>query len=581
MCGVVFVNSSSVDLVGSINSIKHRGPDNQAVVGKYECQFGHARLSIIDLNVRSNQPFSFRDKILIFNGEIFNYKEIREELITAGYAFETESDTEVVIKAFDLWGESCVGRFNGFWTIIISFKNEFGVNTLFVSRDRFGIKPLYYYLKNDLLCFASEVKALREIIGSLELDIDWINNHFTFDNDDNVGTAFKDVHKFPPGSNSIIDLNNISVVARKYWSLEKSDNIVSLPSALEEFSFLLEDSLKLRMRSDVEVALTLSGGIDSSAIALACKKNNFNIKAFTSSFPGHNEIDESNYAKIVSRKCDLDHKFVFPSMENIDSELDQLIKALERPYTSFSQLVNYFVMKAISDEGIKVFLNGQGSDEIFLGYDRYFVSYILAGGIDLRKLFFTLKNSDLSLTSLLSFLFYFGGTSLRSHIYNRRSARIFTGVFTERNAPYKVNLPFDDLKYQEIVGYQLQRLLEFDDKISSNFSLEGRPVFLDHRIVEFGYNLDDQLVINKGWNKYIVRQYLSSNGLPEIAWRRNKLGFPSPNDSWLESAYKRNKSAIEKSHFISSNFRLERRDSFQKFDKNVLLQVYLMSKCFT
>ena len=171
---------------------------------------------------------------------------------------------------------------------------------------------------------------------------------------------------------------------------------------------------------------------------------------------------------------------------------------------------------------------------------------------------------------------------MREQLYTRRA----TKVFSERansitNGAYHINLPLETLKYQEVLGYQLQRLLEFDDKISSSFSLEGRPVFLDHRLVEFGFNLDDKLVINEGWNKYIVRQYLSKNGLPEVAWRKNKLGFPSPHGLWLNSIFEMNRTNIKSSEFMKKNIALQQDRSFKQFEKNVLLQVYLLGKNFT
>jgi asparagine synthase (glutamine-hydrolysing) len=520
--------------------------------------------------------------VLIFNGEIFNYKELKAELVSLGYRFDTESDTEVVIKAFHCWGEECVQKFNGFWSIIIAFRDEAGSASLFVSRDRFGIKPLYYYFKDDLLIFCSEIKGIKEVVGSLELNDDYLIDHFTYDNDDNISTTFRDVFKFPPRSNCTIDLRQIAINPRKFWTLEKSRNVDSLVGGLDEFTHLFEDSLNLRMRSDVEVALTLSGGIDSSAIAVACKKHNYSIKAFTSAFPSDDNIDESYYAALVSDKCNLKHKFVYPTIKDIDLEIDKLVKALERPFTSFSQLVNYFVMREISNEGIKVFLNGQGSDEVFLGYDRYFVSYVLSKGFNVNKFFHTIKNSDLSLTALASFLFYFGGTQVREQLYTRRAAKVFVKQAKSiTNGAYKINMPLEKLKYEEVLGYQLQRLLEFDDKISSSFSLEGRPVFLDHRLVEFGFNLDDKLVINNGWNKYIVRQYLSKNGLPEVAWRKNKLGFPSPHSKWLNSIFEMNRVNFKSPAFIKNNISQKKDGSLKEFEKNVLLQVYLLGKNFT
>lgn len=558
-----------------LGAIKHRGPDDTGtrVIGGLPggriLALGHQRLSVLDLSSAGRQPMlDSRGRVAVYNGEIFNWLEIRQQLQGDGYSFSTRSDTEVLLAAWDRWGTDCVRHFNGFWAFAIFDPSpRDGGPVLALCRDRFGIKPLYLCIDDQITGFGSEIRPLLTACDKpMRVDPDSLMQQLIYEMQPNSPqTLFENVEEVAPATWRICHLSERRWVTREYWSpgatplRPRSDS-----QALEEFSWLLEDAVSMRLRADVEVALTLSGGVDSSAIAAAIRSNRHEaVKAFTSRFRNSPQLDETRWAAAVCRRTGMDHILVDVEEIDLDREERLLSRHIETIYTSFSQLVNWQVIKAIREQSaIKVFLNGQGGDEVFLGYERYYVPHIRSRGLwrpsGWHELIQCARHSGRGFAELLGFLAYFSGKSLRQWRYRRSASALFQPWLLEAPSRIQVDsLPEDkrELTIQETCGPQLQRLLRFDDRISAAFGIEGRPVFLDHRIVEFGISLEGHHKIRNGWTKHIVRRYLDSKGLPEVAWRKAKLGFPAPSAVWANDLLKKRVEAIRNSEFMRSVIR--------------------------
>ena len=306
MCGITGIiyknkNVEAAELEKMTEKIKHRGPDSSGIYMDKNVGFGHRRLSIIDVSDHSNQPFFYKDLILIFNGAIYNYLEIKDELISHGYIFKTTSDTEVLLLAYDKWGEDCVKKFNGMWSFAIHDKKQ---NLVFCSRDRFGVKPFYYYADGDQFIFASEIKAVLEIkkvtTVNTQIILQFIETNFTEHNNE---TFFEGIFKLPGSHSLVYDLKTNVFQIYKYYELEFNAEIskLNLQDSINLFEEKFQESIKLRLRSDVKIGSALSGGLDSSYI-VAISAKQFKVKKdFNAVTVGslHKEEDEGDRARII------------------------------------------------------------------------------------------------------------------------------------------------------------------------------------------------------------------------------------------------------------------------------------------
>lgn len=581
MCGilgkVVFdaetLNEASFEV--ALLKLKHRGPDDSGIFSqninnnlpqhlKRTIQFGHRRLSIFDMSSAGRQPMGDeKGRRIVYNGEIFNWPELKAELQEVGYRFATNTDTEVILAGYDYWGADCVKRFNGFWALaIFDAGNEKNDPAVFLSRDRFGIKPFYYYYRDKVFIFCSEIVPIHCLLGQKPaINAEQLARYLILDlSHDNEKTLYQDILELEPGHSAKLNLENGSFKIDKYWSLPQAPDLnLTDNTALDTFSDLLEDAVRIRLRADREVALTLSGGTDSSAIAVAASRvTRGSIRAFTSHFPEHPEIEESHYAEMVAQKCGFEHELVQPELYDLDKDERELTKHQELMYVNFSVLVNWAVQRKIRSRNIALTLTGQGGDELFLGYERYLVPNILSNLKNparfVKEIFGSGKNSRLGILGILMFIPYFAGSNIRSRRYLQESRQIFKNDFVELTDEKAQNYPFNlrQLQYQQICGEQLRRLLRYDDRTSGAFGMESRPAMLDYRLVEFAYRLPWRHKIRNGWTKYIVRRYLEKAGLPEIAWRKQKLGFNAPTDQWANSILKIRGESIFNSAFAGS-----------------------------
>nr|WP_315146868.1 asparagine synthase (glutamine-hydrolyzing) [uncultured Flavobacterium sp.] len=549
MCGIsglINKNNESVDMLEIktiTNIISHRGPDGEGFLLENNFALGHRRLAIIDVSAASDQPMWYESKYaIVFNGEIYNYLEIKKDLEKLGYSFKTKSDTEVILIAYECWGSDCVKKFNGMWAFSIFDKEK---NILFCSRDRFGIKPFYYSDNTDKFVFGSEIKQLLSYTDrkvNLKVLLDYLVLSLEEQSDE---TFFEGIKRLPPSHNLVYDLKTHKSNFERYYSLEYKPEIgrLNIADSVLLCKTDLIDSIRLRLRSDVEVGTCLSGGLDSSSIASIAAKE-FKIG---SNFKGihakssEKYTDESDFAQMVADSGNIDIVYTEPSEDYFKKHIEKVTLIQEEPIGGPSVFMQYAVFEKAKQEGCIVMLDGQGGDETLLGYERYFPSLLndvsfFRKGIEMFKYS---RKSRLSFLTVLLYFFYFKFPSLRKKRLLKRCdfikkeylKTIDCSILYELSNAYKC--PFE-LQKLEITRTQLPHLLKYEDKNSMAHSIESRLPFLDYRSVENAVSYNPKFKINDGWSKFILRKATTEYLPKEIGWRRNKRGFESPR-TWLNN----------------------------------------------
>ncbi|MEO8666819.1 MAG: asparagine synthase (glutamine-hydrolyzing) [Ignavibacteria bacterium] len=562
MCGIAGFYSDdinkfdSVKLLGDmVKSIQKRGPDFTGTYFTKNVGLGHNRLSIIDLSPESNQPFHYEGLSLSYNGEIYNYIEIKSELLKLNYKFRTVSDTEVILAAYKEWGKDCVKKFIGMWAFVIWDETK---KELFCSRDRFGIKPFLYIKKANDFFFASEIKALQltplytneinmnQVYRGLQLG--WLN----YEDE----TYFKVIKNLPPAHNLI--LRNGEVTLEKYWDINNFENSVtgSFEDKCKEFYDLFFDSMKLHNRSDVPLGVCLSGGLDSSSMASALSIINPDkkIKSFTSYYTGlDNKFDERNFVNEVTNKYpNLEPFFISPTEADVEESFEEIFKNFSIPLNGSSLISHNFVMYLAKQEGIIVTIDGQGGDESMGGYLHTFYRLFadefsklrLFKGISLINNYknyhsYSLtKTLDIYSKSFLSTLFDENSLYKLEYKYNGN-------ILNHKNGSDLFNLVKKDTNktnnflYHTLFNTILPSILYCVDFISMLYSIESRVPLLDHRIVELCFTLPNDYKINSSETKYILRKSLESILPPKVAARRDKKGFVTPGEvHWMRNSMK-------------------------------------------
>ncbi|AII13932.1 asparagine synthase (glutamine-hydrolyzing) [Campylobacter iguaniorum] len=495
---------------------------------------GHRRLSIIDLTPLGHQPFVFENLYLVYNGEIFNYIELRDELIALGYDFNTNSDTEVFLKAYHCWGVESFNKFNGMWAAAIYDRDE---DNIVLTRDRFGIKPLYYSIINNNLIFGSEIKFISSFFDKLESNQQMIYEYLRFNHIDHTKqTLFKDIYELEPSTFMIYSKENIKI--KKYFELF---DVESSKDIIERY---LKESIKLRMRSDVEVGSLLSGGIDSSAILGIINKEKYISKFQTFSAVFYEEqFSEKMYIdEFVAENLDLKKHFIYPNIANFNEIIDELIYIQEEPFRSLAVFSQYEIYKYIKENtNVVVLLNGQGADEIFTGYTKFYYIYFLEllrtckFKLFLNEIFSFKKNRSLSFMNILMQLIK---TLISIFMPRKDKYKIFNGNFM----PTKPFNKFRDLLknnlYQNLTFSALREYLKYEDKNSMRFSLESRLPFLDYRLVLSIFSLSNQDKIRDGISKFTLRQILKNKIPQKTLDRKDKMGFVSPQEIWQRTILK-------------------------------------------
>lgn len=564
MCGFVAIigrPDKDVDpglLVSATDTLRHRGPDDSGYFTDKNVGLGFRRLAILDLSNQGHQPFADNDSsyIIVFNGEIYNYIELRNELQTIGYSFRSKGDTEVLLYAYKEWGESCVNRLNGMWAFIIfDTKNR----TFFGSRDRFGVKPLFYSKQSEYFVFASEIKAINAATGkpgsiNWHVAAEYLVGGRLSEPNDRQETMYENVNEVPAGHTFTVDEYGQYQLTR-YWNLPTECSDASI-DPIEEFSSLLADSVKLRLRSDVPIGVFLSGGLDSTAIVchmrqLLGEHSTHPLRAF--SFMDEN-FDESKEIMATVRQTQAElNKLTGGDVSTLD-RLQEILWLHDEPIHSLNVLISYELYGMAAKHGVKVVLNGQGADETWAGYPSYFLNHwyglLNSGQISTFNEEISQYCSAHSLsrreTTLRVFRMFWRNQLRRINIYRylanqsqRKAAVADTWLSDDLKSHYKPKVPqFESLDLQtqlrkSVNCAPLPLYLRVEDRNSMGHSIEARLPFLDYRLVSLGFKLAPDWKLHGQWNKHIVRR--SSIGLmPEVVRTRlDKMGFPVPSRKWL------------------------------------------------
>ena len=549
-----------------VSVISHRGPDGEGVVCHENVAIGHRRLAIIDLTDDAAQPMTnwSGDLVLSFNGEIYNYVELRAELTARGRQFRSQSDTEVLLQAYEEWGEECVTKLNGMWSFAIFDKCR---NRFFCSRDRFGEKPFYFTQQRDGFYFGSEIRQLLKVCEARTANRNLLNRFLLGVVGEGVGdTFFEGIQKLPAGHNLTYDVTTRGLRISRYFELTFNRDVAraGFGENLERFKYLFEDAVALRMRSDVKVGTCLSGGLDSASIAAyAAEMQRHSASGKFSAITAKSTEaanDESGFAELVVSYNDLKWIISQPTYNDFASTIAAVTRAQEEPFGSASIVMQYHVMKAASQSGIKVLLDGQGGDEVFMGYERYFVAHIrqlfrqLSWGAalsDLRSM--GRNNAIMDLSTFLKYLAYFSHAGIRRRRILRRSWFLRDkpeDIAEVRNYARAMRSPFLLQKF-ELDTANLPPLLRFEDKNSMSHSIETRLPMLDPRLVEFGCSLPVEHKMQDGWSKYILRRGMEGRIPDAVCWRRDKIGFEAPQISWTRMHRANMVSAIEGSILLN------------------------------
>jgi len=572
MCGIVgIINKSNKpvnenDIKKMCSTIIHRGPDDEGVFVNDAIGIGMRRLNIIDLQT-GRQPIHNEDKSVwvVFNGEIYNFKELREYLIKKGHRFYTRSDTEVIIHMYEQEGEKCLQKFNGMFAFAIY---DLRKNKIFIARDRLGIKPLFYYENNDKILFASEIKAML-IFDSLKREINWraFNAFFTLSYIPSPMTIFKGIFKLDPGHYMVVKNKKIKI--KKYWDIcfePKTD--MNEKKIAERFLELFEDSVRMRMMSDVPLGAFLSGGIDSSAVVAMMSRYNGSVETLSIGFGGDIGAydDERKYARSVSEKYRTIHREYEIKPSDFDSSLiEKIVRAFDEPFADHGVIPNYFVCK-MAKENMTVALSGLGGDENFSGYPRYLGFYlgelynkfipeilrakifpriveslpesrggevtinwikrfIRSGGLPDAERYLNYVNLLSSYPSNTLF-----SKDVRKIIENQNYSLDYLSKYHTENA----QISMDKVYYTDIKTYLPDDILALTDRISMLHSLEVRVPFLDHRLMEFCATIPHQLKMKYFQPKYFLKQ-ATSHLLPKEVIKHKKQGFVAPMSLWLNN----------------------------------------------
>lgn len=557
MCGILGAYSlkgkkvSKTKIDEGLKSIRHRGPDYQNSISYCDdaVVLAHARLSIIDLSENGNQPMEIDDYRIVFNGEIYNYIEIREELVALGYEFHTESDTEVLVKAYDCWSEKCTSKFNGMWAFaILNVKTR----KLFCSRDRFGVKPFNYFLDEEKFVFSSEIKGILAYDNSLRKPN--YNSIGLFCREGICGeieeTWFQGVKRLMPGHNLTIQDGKVDIY--KYYHYPEKIQKISFEEAKKEFRNIFLDAAKLRMRSDVPVGTTLSGGLDSSSIVSGVRTFfNGTHDTFTAHFPNFKDDELANADK-TNKELNLTANTITIDYNNDYLEiLNKIILHLESGHLSPSVFPIWKIYEK-STEKVTVLLEGQGADELLGGYINAFSgSFLVENLLKFKFKNFAKqakmihKNYNLKNTFVNTIRTYFPPSFrevLRRHVLKYED--VFDGELKKYAYPKKDKSKSESFfirHLQDSHQTTLVNLLHYGDALSMAHALETRLPFVDYRLVDFCFSLPAEYLINDGKGKYILRESLRDILPAHIYDDKKKLGFPSP----LDAFFKENKALIK------------------------------------
>ena len=545
-----------------VESMYHRGPDGFGEFRSGPIALGHRRLNIIDIN-KGGQPMCNEDGTIwvVYNGEIYNFRELRAQLENKGHRFKSNSDTEVILHSYEEWGTQCVERFRGMFAFGLWDEKK---QLLFLARDRIGIKPLYYADIKTGIVFGSEIKAiLADPLIKKQINPIAIDRFLTYGYLPGIETLFDGILKVAPGHFLIVQDGRVSI--RQYWDLNfrKRENSMSFPDAVEELSALLRQIIKAHMISDVPVGVLLSGGVDSTGVLrYAMEQSEKPIHTFTIGFEGEGFPDERPYAKLAAIRYGTIHKDITITANDFWEFLPKYIWHMEEPVFEPPAVALYYVSRLAKESGIKVLLSGEGGDEAFGGYQNYRNLLLLEnikklffpGRSLLYFLFYTLealgfdrfrKYKDLVDLSMANY--YLSRTETPFSSLNKFKQSLYTKEFLKKVRYYQSDEPtrllWDKLKGQSNLNCMLfidtktwlpDDLLLKADKITMANSVELRVPLLDHQVLEFAASIPESFKI-KGFKMKRILKEVMKGSVPSEILQRKKTGFPVPYEKWLKS----------------------------------------------
>ena len=635
MCGIslsIAKNRVDIQSFKAFNTIvKHRGPDDEGFIfisdvkvitaggsdtplgvwntptsyqpetnidvveGEYKVAIGHRRLSILDLSPLGHLPMcdTLKRYWITFNGEIYNFIELRKELAELGYEFSTQSDTEVIIAAYAQWGSGCLTRFAGMWAFTIY---DTQTKTIFIARDRFGIKPLYYWFSPEGdFYLASEIKQFTQIpTWQAQLNPQRVYDYLFYAMTDHTEeTMFKNVHTIPPGHSASININNCvpekdgKLILKKWYQPSNKKFAGTFKEACQIFHDNFDAAINLHLRADVPIGSALSGGLDSSAIVCSVnkklkEKGVAELQKTFSSCSHDKRFDERQWMDKVIESTKVDATFIYPEGQDVFTLTEKIMWHQDEPYQSQSAFLAYKVFESAQEKKVKVLLNGQGADEYLSGYNAFgiFRKLQLFKKGHLKKFYQELdgqsileKSNDLRLTLY--------------HLLPRRFVRIMAHFTSENKKMHQIislkklgakdRHPYDKKKFSfssilEIARHQmlsepLQKYLRWEDRNSMAHSIEARVPFLDHTLVEFANQLPVDYLDAPGELKRLMK-YSLSDTLPEaIRNRKDKKGFITPEEVWFKKDFRNEFIAMFKKYNVYTNSIISEKEAMQYFEE--------------
>ena len=558
MCGILgwFGKHSESDVNNfntALDTLKHRGPDDKGIFIDNHVTLGHRRLSIVDLSSAGHQPMvdTCSDSVIVFNGEIYNYVEIRQELIKLGRKFISDSDTEVLLQALLEWGYEALSHLNGMWSFAFWQPNK---QKLLLARDRFGVKPLYYCHHSKGFAFASEPKALLSLFPEYrevneEVLLDFLGNNLLYARGESF---YQGIHVLPPAHYGLFKPGDKNIELHQYWSYPQETNeALTKDEAVKQFESIFADAVKLRLRSDVSVGLTLSGGLDSTGIlAAANNSSNSHLTCFTSIY-GEGDQGELPWAEIASDAASSPLVKSISTKENWIETMKKIAWHMDGPGYSSAVYPLWNLMNESKARNILVLLEGQGADEALAGYPQYAVLNMLnflsgaQGGS--RGLLEVLSRAN-SLRQAFSLRWVLAWTARELFPSLLRWHRKRVGFQSLMHKHIKLPALPERLKFQKKYSVRqrllndhalniLPGLLHYGDSISMAHSVESRNPFLDYRLVEWMFELPSNLRFNNNETKWVLREYLRKHGQKNIGNRKDKKGYPTPVGKWITTEY--------------------------------------------
>jgi asparagine synthase (glutamine-hydrolysing) len=561
MCGIAGIYSrynnklNQTTVQQLIQAIGHRGPDGDGIYEAKHIVLGQKRLAIIDLSDNGRQPMVVDNGnySITFNGEIYNYQELRKELEQAGYTFYSDTDTEVILHSYREWGKDCLHRFNGMWAFALWDNRK---KELFCARDRFAVKPFHYWYDGNTFIFCSEIKGLlRHPYIKPRQNEQAIYDFIIYGRVNHTNeTFFKDIYQLPGAHYCVVSERGLEKY--RYWDISEDNQFCgNAEEAANEFYRIFEDAVKLRFRSDVEVASCLSGGLDSSSIVCVADKliksgqlqTGHKLNTFSLAFD-YEKFDERKWIKIVRGETDINSHFTIPKEDELLENLNHLLYTQEEPFGSTSIFGQYMVMKLIHENGIKVTLDGQGSDEMLAGYlayaDSYFADFVRTNNeqelYEQVEIYCKKHNLTPSIAVERAKKFAETGKMGRHIEVNSKylNEDFATSFYKEMVLPKKFDSMLQNQLYQDLLITSIPALLRYADRNAMAFSIESRLPFLDYRLVEFIFSLPADMKIHDSVTKVILRKAMHGTIPEQIENRQDKMGFVTPEAVWFREGLK-------------------------------------------